>query len=133
MAIEQWRFFSLPHPLWNGATVYNGHLRGPRDTHTFCRAFSSGAVTSSFYDLRLGLEHTTFRLRCQRYNPLRHRRGSCISKVMVNMMELHLCKYLQSCFERKKPVFCSSLCIEFLLLSKTKWPIWITNISVLII
>ena len=29
IAIEQWRFFSVPHLLWHGASVYNGHLRGP--------------------------------------------------------------------------------------------------------
>ena len=29
MAIEQWRFFSVPHLLWHGASVYNGHLRRP--------------------------------------------------------------------------------------------------------
>ena len=29
VAIEQWGFFSLPHPLWHGASVYNGHFRGP--------------------------------------------------------------------------------------------------------
>ena len=28
MVIEQWRFFSVPHLLWHGASVYNGHLRG---------------------------------------------------------------------------------------------------------
>ena len=28
-AIEQWGFFSVPHLLWHGASVYNGHLRGP--------------------------------------------------------------------------------------------------------
>ena len=42
-----------------------------RDTHTFCRAFSSGAVTTCFYDLclfRLGFEHPTFRLRGQHSN-----------------------------------------------------------------
>ena len=27
--IEQWRFFSVPHLLWQGPTVYNGHLRWP--------------------------------------------------------------------------------------------------------
>ena len=27
--IEQWGFFSVPHLMWNGAFVYNGHLRGP--------------------------------------------------------------------------------------------------------
>ena len=76
MAIEQWRFFSVPHLLWHGASVYNGHIRGPV-TLTYCRAFSSGAVTSCFYDLglsRLGFENPTFRLRGQRSNPVRHRR-----------------------------------------------------------
>ena len=29
MAIEQWRFFSMPHLLWHRSSVYNGHLRGP--------------------------------------------------------------------------------------------------------
>ena len=29
MAIEQLGFFSLPHLLWHGASVYNGYLRGP--------------------------------------------------------------------------------------------------------
>ena len=29
MAIEQWGFFSVSHLLWHGASVYNGHLRGP--------------------------------------------------------------------------------------------------------
>ena len=28
MAIEQWGFFNVPHPLRHGPTVYNGHLRG---------------------------------------------------------------------------------------------------------
>ena len=29
MAIEQWKFISIPHLLWHGASVYNAHLRGP--------------------------------------------------------------------------------------------------------
>ena len=29
VAIEQWGFFSVPHLLWHGASVHNGHLRGP--------------------------------------------------------------------------------------------------------
>ena len=29
MAIEQWGFFSVPHLLWHGVSVYNGHLQGP--------------------------------------------------------------------------------------------------------
>ena len=48
------------------ASVYNGHLR---DTHTYCRAFGSGAVTTRFNDQglsRLGFEHSTFPLRSER-------------------------------------------------------------------
>ena len=29
MAIEHWGLFSLPHLLYHGTSVYNGHLRGP--------------------------------------------------------------------------------------------------------
>ena len=29
MATERWGFLSLPHLLCHGASVYNGHLRGP--------------------------------------------------------------------------------------------------------
>ena len=49
-----------------------------RDTHTYCRALSSGAVATCFYDLclsRLKIEHQTFRLRGKRSNQLRQRRG----------------------------------------------------------
>ena len=63
IASEQWGFFSVPYLLWQGASVNNGHQR-TLDTHTSCRAFSSGAVTICSYDLglsRLGFEHPTFR------------------------------------------------------------------------
>ena len=50
MAIEQWGFFSVPNLLWQGAYVYNGHLRGPvKLTPMYCRAFSNGAVTTCFF------------------------------------------------------------------------------------
>ena len=76
MAIEQWGFFSVPLILWYGASVYNGHLWGTHDTHTYCRVISSGTVTMCFYDLglsRVRFEYPTFHLRGQRCKPLRHR------------------------------------------------------------
>ena len=55
-----WLFFSVPHLLWHGTSVYDGHFRGPgRNTHTYCWAFSSGAVNTCLFDLglsRLGFE-----------------------------------------------------------------------------
>ena len=79
MAIEQRGFFSVHHLLYHESSVYNGHLQGPgTDTHTYCRAFGSRAVTACFNDLglsRLGFDHPTFRLRRELNNPLRHRRG----------------------------------------------------------
>ena len=27
--LSKWEFFSMPHILWHGTSVYNGHLRGP--------------------------------------------------------------------------------------------------------
>ena len=44
---------------------------------TYCRAFSSGVVTTCFNDLglsQLGFEYPTFSLRGERSNPLRNRR-----------------------------------------------------------
>ena len=46
----------MPHQLWFGTSVYNGHFRGPV-THTYCRAFSSGAFITCFYDLSLWNSH----------------------------------------------------------------------------
>ena len=91
IAIEQWGFFSVPYLLWHGASVYNGRLRGPV-TNTFCRAFSSGAVTTCLYDLGLswlGFEHPTFRLLGERSSPVRHRRNPlsfciCCSTSRIN-------------------------------------------------
>ena len=49
----------------------------------------SGAVTSCFFDLclsRLGFEHPTLRLRGERSNPLRHRRGANIlAQIKINV------------------------------------------------
>ena len=90
MAIEQWGFISMPHLLWHGSSVKNDHLRKPRDTHTSCRAFSCGAVTTSFYDLglsRLGLKHPTFRLRGERTNSMRHRRGLNTTLRFFNLLK----------------------------------------------
>ena len=63
IAIEQWGFFSVPHLLWHGASVYNCHLRGSV-THTPITE-RLAAVSTCFYDLGLsllGFEHPTFRL-----------------------------------------------------------------------
>ena len=54
MAIVQWGFISVPHLLWHGASVYNGHLqRSVTHTHTCYQEFISGAVTTCIYDLGL--------------------------------------------------------------------------------
>ena len=51
-------------------------------THTCCRLFGSGAVTTCFYDLGLSgleLEHPTFRMRSERFiNRMRHCGGQNI-------------------------------------------------------
>ena len=52
MAIEQWGFFSVPHLLWHGATVYNGNLWG-RVTHTPIAERSAMVLSTCFYDLSL--------------------------------------------------------------------------------
>ena len=62
--------YSGIRPQWSPRT---------RDTHKYCCMFSSGTVTTCFYDLglsRLGFEYPTFRMQGKRSNRLRHRHGS---------------------------------------------------------
>ena len=83
VAIEQWGFFTaLPYLLWHGAWS----CPRTRDTHTYWRAFSSGAVTTCFNNLglsRLGLKHPTFCLRGQRSNHHRHHSGNIDLKLFL--------------------------------------------------
>ena len=77
MAIEQYGFFSVPHVLWHGSSVYYGHLRGPVTLTPITKRL---AVDQSLPVLRLclsrlGFKHPTFRLLCERSNQLRKRRG----------------------------------------------------------
>ena len=80
-----------------------------RDTHTYCRAFGSGAVTTCFYDLglsRLGFEHPTSRLLSERSKRLRHRiflRFTCIVISQVRVFVYLLIQWsitLSSAFHR---------------------------------
>ena len=57
------RWLYRVHLLWHRASIYNVYLRGPV-THTYWRAFGSGAVTTCIYDLgisQLEFEHPTLR------------------------------------------------------------------------
>ena len=63
MAIMQWRFFSVPHLLWLGAFVYNGHLRGPVTLTPIAKRLA----------VKLSLIVFIFRWLGERSHPLRHR------------------------------------------------------------
>ena len=57
VAIEQWGFFNVPHPLWHGISIYYFHLWG---TMTLTTIAERGAVSTCFYNLglsQLGFEH----------------------------------------------------------------------------
>ena len=58
MAIEQWGFFNVPHPLWHGASLYNGHLRGPVK-HTYCRALAEQLSLPVFTQVCRGWDSTS--------------------------------------------------------------------------
>ena len=76
------RVLHVPHLLWHGASVWNGHIRGSVK-HTYSRAFGSGTVSTCFYGLgllRLEFEHPAFRLRGGCSNWLPRRQG-------LNMVE----------------------------------------------
>ena len=68
MAIEQWGLFSVPHLLWHrGIRLWWSSPR-TRDIHTYCRAFGSESVTTSFNNLgmsRLEFKHPTFCMGCK--------------------------------------------------------------------
>ena len=54
-------------------------------------SFSSGAVTTCFHDLglsQLGFEHPTFRLRGQRFNPLRQGRGYVTLRILIIFIKI---------------------------------------------
>ena len=62
MAIEQSGFFSVPHLLRQGSSVYNGNIRGSVTLTLISERFGSGAVTTCFYDLslsQLGFKYQT--------------------------------------------------------------------------
>ena len=48
MAIEQWWFFCM-HTYCDTGHLFKMSSPRTRDTHTYCRAFSSGAVTTWFF------------------------------------------------------------------------------------
>ena len=58
--------------------VYNGHLREPVTLTPVAERLTvelSQSVLTTLSLSRLGFEHPIFRLRGERFNPLRHRRG----------------------------------------------------------
>ena len=66
------------HTYWDTGRPFRWSSQRIRDTHTYCPAFVSGALTTCFYGLRLsllGFKHPTFRLRDDRSNRLRNRCG----------------------------------------------------------
>ena len=81
MAIEQWGFFCVSHLLSHGASIYNGHLRGPGTLTPIVERLAVELSLPVF--ATLGFEHPTFHLQGERFSPLCHRRGpiNCIYKI----------------------------------------------------
>ena len=74
MVIEQWGFFSVPHPLWLGATYIMVISEDPWHSHLHLERLAV-ELSLPVYDLglsRLGFEHPTFLLRGEGFNPLHH-------------------------------------------------------------
>ena len=70
----------MPHFLWHGASVNNGHLRGPVTLTSIAERLEV-EISVSVFDLglsRLGFEHPTFCMQDERSNPTRHRRGRAV-------------------------------------------------------
>ena len=84
----------MPHLLLRGASVYYDNLRGPvtlkptRDTHTYCRAFGSGAVTTCFCDLSLSqLGFKTQPSACEAY----------ALAYCADAAKMNICMYISGC------------------------------------
>ena len=92
MAIEQWGFFSVPHLLWHGTTVYKGHLRGPVTLTPIAERL---AVELSLPVLRLrsiaaGIRTPNSPLAVQCSNQLRHRRGQALQLIFLIDTDLEI-------------------------------------------
>ena len=64
MAIEQWGFLSVPHLLWHGTFVYDGHLRG-HVTLTHIAEHLAVELSLPIFTTYVWFEHPTFRLQGQ--------------------------------------------------------------------
>ena len=81
MANEQWGFFSMPHLLWHGTSVYNDHLRGPVTLTLIAERLAVELSLPVFTTLiglsRLGFEHPIYCLR-----------GECSTLLFINNLPL---------------------------------------------
>ena len=82
------RFFSLPHLLWQEASVFNGHLRGHVTLTPVAELLAMELSLPNFTSglSRLGSEHPTFRVRGERSIQLSHRRGPQIQSMCDNLL-----------------------------------------------
>ena len=99
MTIEQWGFFSVPHLLWHGASVYNGHLRGPVTLIPIAESLAVELSLSLFTTQGCrGWDpgRATFRMRGERSNLLRHFDGTILVwfKQMVALFSFRRCALL---------------------------------------
>ena len=120
MAIEQWGFFSVPHPLCHGASIYNGYVRG---TATLTPSIWQWICHNLFYNLGLsrpGFEHPTFRMRRESSNRLCYCLGSLLIRIRNDQLicyinnvrpEFRQCQFEQlppskSCVLHSGPIDC---------------------------
>ena len=77
MAIMQWGFFTLPHRLWHGTSVCNGHLQGPVTLIPFVERITVDLLLPVFtvkvFLGWLGFEHPT--LACEANALIRYKKG----------------------------------------------------------
>ena len=81
---------------------YTGHqytivISADSDTHTFCRAFSSGSVITCINHIglsQLRFENPIFRIRGERSNRLRNRRCFMVLDLRVNLYSRSTFKYV---------------------------------------
>ena len=87
MTIEQWGFFSVPHLLWHGASVYNGHLQGPKTLTPIAERLAV-ELSRPIFTTKVG---RGWDLNTQPFAREVNAKAPCATGAVINMLFLEYC------------------------------------------
>ena len=127
MAIEQWGFFSMPHLLRHGASVYNSHLWGPVtnviDHLEILYSEKAECFHGSVNQFMIGLcRNITELQRVMSYSLMSRENGASVRSLILiklSTSKLAFASETVECFKAESSLFMSLLTI--LLKSRAQW------------